>query len=263
MCDGNEARRHSAENSKSLILCAICLFFNLFIKMRGCEMVEIVTSAQMRAVERAAIDSGGVTGLDLMERAGAGAVAAMLAHWPQLDTRMTQVVILCGPGNNGGDGYVMARHLQARGWRPWVLSFGEVAELPPDARAMAAQWSIMGQILPFGDVALQQIATDLDPARPLLLVDALFGIGLSRPLGAAITRPWAAFMARVTSPCWALAVDVPSGVSDQMPAGERLQGFNMPEIPRLTVTFHALKLAHGNMIATAEAVHIVDIGLRA
>ena len=74
-------------------------------------MTELLTAAQMRAVEAAAMASGRVTGLELMERAGAGVVAAILAEWPQMAKAPQTAVVLCGPGNNGGDGLVAARHL--------------------------------------------------------------------------------------------------------------------------------------------------------
>ena len=75
-------------------------------------MTELLTAKQMRAVEQAAIDSGVVTGLELMERAGRGVVEAILDEWPALRTTSHRAVVLCGPGNNGGDGYVIARRLR-------------------------------------------------------------------------------------------------------------------------------------------------------
>ena len=65
-------------------------------------MTELLTAAQMRAIERAAIESGAVTGLELMERAGRGAVEAILAEWPELAKGLRRAVVLCGPGGNGG-----------------------------------------------------------------------------------------------------------------------------------------------------------------
>ena len=87
-------------------------------------MAELLTAAQMRAIERAAIDSGQVTGLELMERAGRGVVAAILQEWPDLATTSHRAVVLCGPGNNGGDGFVVARLLKERGWEVDVFLYG-------------------------------------------------------------------------------------------------------------------------------------------
>jgi hydroxyethylthiazole kinase-like uncharacterized protein yjeF len=79
-------------------------------------MTELLTAAQMRAIEAEAIASGAVTGLELMERAGAGVVEAIFAEWPALATAPHRAVVLCGPGNNGGDGFVVARLLKEAGW---------------------------------------------------------------------------------------------------------------------------------------------------
>ena len=77
-------------------------------------MSEILSSAQMRGIEQQAIASGAVTGLELMERAGAGVVAQIATVFP--DLAASTALILCGPGNNGGDGFVIARLLRAQGW---------------------------------------------------------------------------------------------------------------------------------------------------
>ncbi|MBS4011780.1 MAG: bifunctional ADP-dependent NAD(P)H-hydrate dehydratase/NAD(P)H-hydrate epimerase, partial [Roseovarius sp.] len=72
-------------------------------------MLEILTATEMRAREQVAIESGGVTGLDLMERAGRAVVEAVFAEWPELAQTPQTAAVLCGPGNNGGDGFVIAR----------------------------------------------------------------------------------------------------------------------------------------------------------
>jgi len=74
-------------------------------------MTELLTAAQMRAIEEAAIASGEVTGLELMERAGRGVVEAILEWRPELAKASRKAVVLCGPGNNGRDGFVVARLL--------------------------------------------------------------------------------------------------------------------------------------------------------
>ena len=78
------------------------------LKTLGAEtMTELLTAAQMRAIEEAAIASGEVTGLELMERAGRGVVEAIFEEWPALKEGAHRAVVLCGPGNNGGDGLLL------------------------------------------------------------------------------------------------------------------------------------------------------------
>ena len=84
-------------------------------------MTELLTAAQMRAIEQAAIASGEVTGLELMERAGRGVVEAIFEEWPELKATSYRAVVLCGPGNNGGDGFVVARLLKDWGWEVEVF----------------------------------------------------------------------------------------------------------------------------------------------
>ena len=107
-------------------------------------MTELLTAAQMRAIERAAIESGEVTGLELMERAGRGVVEAIFAEWPELKAEPQRAVVLCGPGNNGGDGFVVARLLKERGWEVLVRFLGARDRQPPDAGALAGPTTASG-----------------------------------------------------------------------------------------------------------------------
>lgn len=126
-------------------------------------MSELLTAAQMRAVEQAAIESGEVTGLELMERAVQGVVEAIFEEWPELgdesdwaegqppDPRdisgmRKRAVVLCGPGNNGGDGFVVARLLRELGWDVEVFLYGNVERLPADARVNYERWSELGAV---------------------------------------------------------------------------------------------------------------------
>ncbi|SLN54776.1 NAD(P)H-hydrate dehydratase [Roseisalinus antarcticus] len=234
-------------------------------------MTELLSVAQMRAAEAEAMRSGAATGLQLMERAGRGAVAAMLEEWPDLVAGRWRAVVLCGPGNNGGDGYVVARRLADRGWAVEVLALGDPARLGGDAAKMRALWT--------GPVA------GLDEAgagpRPGLLVDALFGTGLTRPL------PWEAITAmravrdraagQPGERCRVLAIDCPSGLNcdtgrvDLPPSGD-----DAPEDAEarshsaigilsadLTVTFHAPKRGHYLEAGPGlcQRLRVVDIGL--
>ena len=215
-------------------------------------MPDTVTSAQMRAIEAAAIAEGRVTGRDLMERAGRGAVAAVLERLPGPG----RALLLCGPGSNGGDGYVMARHLAGRGWRVEVLAWGDLARQPPDARAMRDAWAAIG---PVG--ALAELGDGGPDGTPDLIVDALFGIGLTRPLPEKVGRVLQGIVSwrerRRVRPL-IVAVDVPSGLCADT---GRALGRVLPA--GLTVTFHAGKPGHlaGEGPQLCGRVVVVDIGL--
>ncbi|WP_299840362.1 NAD(P)H-hydrate dehydratase [uncultured Jannaschia sp.] len=205
-----------------------------------------LTARQMRDVEDAAM-AGGATGRDLMARAGQGAVEAILAHWPDLAAAPGRALVLCGPGNNGGDGFVVAGLLRDRGWDVEVFLYGEADALPPDARANCQEWSRSGQVRPLTTATWSQ-AAPLPPAD--LIVDALFGIGLSRP----VDLPLGAVPAgRV------VALDMPSGLCSDSgrPVGTAVICAD------LTLSFHAPKRGHflADGPAHCGALRIVDIGL--
>ncbi len=218
-------------------------------------MTELLTAAQMRAIEAAAIASGQVTGLELMERAGAGVVAAVLEEWPDLALAPQRAVVLCGPGNNGGDGFVVARLLQARGWEVEVFLYGDPSRLPPDATTAMVAWRDAGG-------RLRRLTARSLPSPPFALwFDALFGTGLSRPLvgeiGAVLGEMddnWHWFIDK------GVAIDVPSGLCAD--SGRPL-GPVMPAA--LTVTFHRQKPGHllGDGSRLCRKVVTVDIGLDA
>ncbi len=192
-------------------------------------MTELLTAAQMRAIEAAAIGSGEVTGLDLMERAGRGVVEAVFAEWPQLRAGSFRAVVLCGPGNNGGDGFVVARFLKEWGWDVEVFALGSTAT--PDAATMRARWT--GEVRGFGALTWETFA-----AAPLVF-DAIFGTGLTRSIAPGI---WGALeMARPN--CRLVAVDIPTGICAD--SGRYLaEGEANDWRFDLTVTFGALKLGH-------------------
>lgn len=218
-------------------------------------MNELLTAAQMRAIEEAAIARGAVTGLELMERAGAGVVAAVLEEWPELAEGRHRAVVLCGPGNNGGDGFVVARLLKERGWEIGVFLYGKAEKLPPDARLNFERWTVIGSVHPFGDAPLRPEAD--------LLVDALFGTGLSRPLSEELVA-WLRTDARAAETAMRIvAVDVPSGLCSD--SGRSLSGDGRMIEAGLTVTFHRAKAGHflADGPAGSGKVVVRDIGLDA
>jgi len=156
-------------------------------------MIELLTTAEMAEADRLTI-AGGIPGIDLMENAGravADSASAVLQG--------RRVVIVAGPGNNGGDGFVAARHLAERGLAVRVSFVGDRQRLAGDARLAAERWS--GPVEAASPVAL----TDCD-----IVIDALFGAGLDRAVEG---LPRAMIEAMNGAGVPVLAVDLPSGVN--------------------------------------------------
>ncbi|MCV2880927.1 NAD(P)H-hydrate dehydratase [Actibacterium sp. XHP0104] len=227
-------------------------------------MAELLTSAQMRAIEGAAIASGAVTGLELMERAGRGVVEAIFETWPDLQIVPHRAVILCGPGNNGGDGFVIARLLRDWGWRVETYLYGDPDKLPPDARANYLRWCERGPVERIGS------GEDALPRGADLFVDAAFGTGLTRATPPEVS----AFLASANHSDLAglqVAVDMPSGLCSD--SGRPLLADEDDTVdpvvsgqvgaPDLVVTFHRMKLGHvlGEAYRLVPRVVIKDIGL--
>ena len=196
----------------------------------------ILTAAEMRAAEERAIAAG--TPVEtLMERAGMAAAEAAWRFAGPLPT-----LVLCGPGNNGGDGYVIARTLRERGVDVRVAALAE----PATEAAKTARGRWQGPVEPLGEAA---------PAA--LLIDALFGTGLKRPLDTAVSARLAELAGAAAV---RVAVDLPSGVATD-------DGAILSTVPDydLTVTFATLKPAHLLQPAARHMGRIViaDIGIEA
>jgi len=214
-------------------------------------MTELLTAAQMRAIEAAAIASGEVTGLELMERAGRGVVEAIFEEWPDLRATSHRAVVLCGPGNNGGDGFVVARLLQEWGWEVQVFLYGDPERMPPDARVNFERWLGMGEVRSASDLTRETPGAEL-------YVDALFGTGLSRPIHSfgnpvdQLTVAATAHKGRIVS------VDIPTGLcrDSGRPLGDVISA-------NLTVTFGFRKIAHNLAYGPYFSGNVVvkDIGV--
>ena len=196
---------------------------------------QILTVAQMRAAEAALIATG--TSVDaLMQIAGRGA-----AEWVWRMSGGRSVTVLCGPGNNGGDGWVIAEAIRERGGEVAVIAAVE----PATAAAKNARALFKGEVL--------------DPAADRhgeVLVDCLFGSGLTRPL----SSEHAALLARLAaSHDQRVAIDLPSGIDSDLglPLNHDLSGYE------LTVALGAWKFAHFLMPAAAQlgALRLVEIGI--
>jgi len=193
----------------------------------------LLTPAQMRAAEAAAI-AGGTPALRLMELASAAAVAAIMAHVPR-----RHALVLAGPGNNGGDGYGVALGLAAMGLKV------EVAALAPSrggpAQDMAARWT--GPVLA------------LDAVQPApLLIDALFGTGLDRPM----PQVACAALARLAPGATLVALDIVSNIDAGTGAA-----LGPVQPAALTVAFGAAKPGHllGEGVRTTGRLVTADIGI--
>lgn len=212
-------------------------------------MTEILTAAQMRSIEAAAIASGEVTGLELMERAGRGVVEAIFAEWPEMRAGSLRAVVLCGPGNNGGDGFVVARLLKGWGWQVQVMALGPT--LTPDALAARAAWT--------GAVVGPEALDWPDFRAADLVVDAMFGTGLGRDIAPGV---WGLLEMAKTSGCKLVAVDILSGICAESGRVRAEAGY-MEGRADLTVTFERAKLGH-YLAAGAELAGrlvVVPIGL--
>jgi hydroxyethylthiazole kinase-like uncharacterized protein yjeF len=180
----------------------------------------VYSTAAIRAADRYAIEVLGIPGYTLMTRAGEAALTALRGQWP-LARRM---LVLCGPGNNGGDGYVVARFARAAGLDVTVAA---PAGLPVagDAARAAADWRAAGgAVLPWTAVLLE---------RADLVVDALLGTGLARAVGAPLAEVVGAVNAAGRP---VVALDVPSGLDS-----DTGQVRGVAVAAALTVTFVGLK----------------------
>ncbi len=213
-------------------------------------MIPVLSRAQMRAFDAHAIDVAKVPSLVLMENAGRGAADVIERELLSGRPEGKHVLVVCGTGNNGGDGFVVARHLLARGARVDAVLCGEPAKMTHDCRANHdAFLGVGGRVETLANV---ESFTDVD-----LVVDGLFGTGLDRPIG----EPLAGVVRAVNEAAApVVALDVPSGMNADTGAamGEAIRA-------DATVTFAHLKLGHvtGHGARLSGPVHVVDIGVPA
>jgi hydroxyethylthiazole kinase-like uncharacterized protein yjeF len=180
---------------------------------------DILTVAEMTAADKAAIAAGTV-GFTLMRRAGEAVAATIRERWTP-----RPVVVLCGPGNNGGDGFIAAQALVEAGWSITLALDGDRDRLKGDAALAAATWT--------GPIATLEPGV-IAPAE--LIVDALFGAGLSKPIGGLVADT---LRRAEASGRPIVAVDLPSGLS-----GDLARPLGFAPACAATVTFHRKKPAH-------------------
>jgi hydroxyethylthiazole kinase-like uncharacterized protein yjeF len=205
-------------------------------------MIELLTNAEMAEADRQTI-AGGTPVIDLMERAGGAVAAAVLARYPA----GSRVAVVAGPGNNGGDGFVAARILAERGYRVRVLLLGDVARLKGDAARAAQSWT-----RPVVSAAEDGLEDEVD-----IIIDALFGAGLDRPVDGP-ARGLIEGMNAQSAPV--VAVDLPSGINGTSGA---VMGVAVKAAQ--TVTFFRKKPGHVLLPGRLHCgeISVADIGIPA
>jgi NAD(P)H-hydrate epimerase len=201
-----------------------------------------LTRDQVRDLDRRAIEEYGIPGLVLMENAGRGCAELLM----RLNPDKKPTVILCGPGNNGGDGFVMARHMDNHGWPVWCVDHPSTVNSKGDA-------AVNRRVIERSPIPmLPWLSEELPPSG--WFVDALFGTGLNRPLSSDY-QPY--FDRLASSGYQTLAIDIPSGLDCDTgePLGPTVRATH-------TATFVAPKrgfLTPNSREWTGE-VHVIDIG---
>lgn len=217
---------------------------------------QYLTRVQSRAVDEIAIRDFGITGLVLMENAGRGSAEFIIRYLENHpETRHRAIAICCGKGNNGGDGFVIARHLAIAGFAPTVLLWTNPAGLTGDA---LANYAILAKtrtkIVNFDDASWEAEIAVISEGKTIL-IDALLGTG-------AVGKPWTPYdraIAWINSLSTTIfAIDLPSGLDAD--SGRPSQNTIRADY---TLTFVAQKTG----FASAEArpflgeIHVLDIGV--
>jgi ADP-dependent NAD(P)H-hydrate dehydratase / NAD(P)H-hydrate epimerase len=204
-------------------------------------LLELLTAEEMSRAERLTIE-GGTPSLTLMENAGRGVTEEVVKRFP----RGSKTIVLCGPGNNGGDGFVAARTLRERGYQVRLGLLGDVANLKADAKEMARRWD--ESIEPMGPGLLEGAE---------VIVDAIWGTGLDKPVNGVVAEIIEGVTSRELP---VVSVDVPSGVNATH--GD-VRGVAFKAVS--TVTFFRRKTGHLLLPGRLHAgeVRVVDIGIAA
>src|SRR5579872_1570966 len=207
----------------------------------GRGMNELLSNAEMAEADRLTI-AGGVAGSTLMERAGTAVADAISARHPV----GSRIVVLAGPGNNGGDGFVAARVLAQRGFSVQLMLAGDAKRLKGDAATAAANWK--GPISPAHPDGF---------AKARVVIDALFGAGLDRPVEGQAREMIEAMNAQ---PSPIVAVDLPSGINGSTGA---VMGVAVNAAQ--SVTFFRKKAGHVLLPGRLHCGHVsvADIGIPA
>lgn len=205
---------------------------------KGKEKLRVLTTAQMKAADEAVI-AAGTPGSQLMEQGGAAVTTFIQSQFES-----GRALVMVGPGNNGGDGFVIARLLCRQGWDVELTSLIPLSAFQGDALAKAEQWD--GSVIPLNDVAFDRLD---------VIVDALFGTGLVRD----ITGDAASLIRRANAAeAYRVAVDIPSGIN-----GDTGQIAGIAFQADTTISFAALKPGHLLYPGRSFSgdVQVADIGI--
>ncbi|SFJ73629.1 NAD(P)H-hydrate dehydratase [Thermoflavimicrobium dichotomicum] len=210
----------------------------------------LVTAQEMRRLDHYAIDTLGIPGVVLMEHAGKAVAEKITARFPEPKT----AVVLCGTGNNGGDGWVVARHLLFAGWKvyPWLI--GKEEKLTPDARVFYDVCCRLNPVFTDSSNQLAQLKQHLQSAQ--VIVDALLGTGFKGELRQHVQDVTS--LVNQHPDAWVMAVDIPTGVDADTGAVSR-ESIRAHQ----TVTFGYPKWGHYLRPGADYCgdVSVVDIGL--
>lgn len=208
--------------------------------------MKIVTSAEMRAIDRATSERFGVPSLTLMENAGTAVADCVLSH-----PAATRIVVVCGKGNNGGDGFVAARHLHQKGKTVQVILLADPSELRGDAAVMFGKLPVKAMAVRSreemkSDRVQRSLHADLS-------VDAILGTGFKPPVSGLYAEA-IAIMNASSAPI--VAVDIPSGAD----ADAMCEQTGTIARADAIVTFTAPRPAHVFTRLTSGATYVAEIG---
>jgi hydroxyethylthiazole kinase-like uncharacterized protein yjeF len=212
-------------------------------------MLPVVTASEMRALDRVTIDEIGIPALTLMETAGRAVAAAALEI-----SRGTTVAVVCGPGNNGGDGFVVARVLRAAGCDAIAYLASPEAKLTGDAATHLAILERSGGVVRMIDTPAALAALADEIADAAVTIDALFGVGLSR----AIEGHFAEVVATINRGRRRLALDLPSGLDTDT---GRVLGVVVRAERTVTMAAHKVAVASAPGFAYCGRVDVCEIGV--
>src|SRR6266436_2433294 len=224
--------------------------------------MKVLTAAEMREVDRLTSERYAIPSLQLMETAGRRVADACYQAIDRASADPTKIAVLCGKGNNGGDGFVAARHLQSSGAKVTLYLFSEPRDLQGDAATNFHRWTAIGNhVVSVTDEATWQAAWP-EISKAKVIVDAIFGTGFRGMATGEIAQAISAVNrqsknATAARPALILGVDTPSGLpSDGQPAeGPVLYAHK-------TVTFTAPKpgqLSSRDSVAVG-VLEVADIG---